>query len=203
STINYYWSIDRTYLVMANAPVGGCTADKRGPTQDVVVSSVEWYKLHGNTSPADVITNTEATFFSSEYSPAEFILNGKILPGSFTIPVLNNPGGEAISSIFQTHSRNYPCMAGAIEWNSGKGHPGSDELQKFLQATGYYGSLDWYQQCAHRHKCEKDRSRSFTFRQDAFRTVKEISHPWKKCAATIDHSSPFVGKNDEGYRQDE
>jgi hypothetical protein len=42
-----------------------------------------------------------------------------LVPGAFAVPVCRNPGGEAISSVNDDKSRNYPCMCGEFGWKHG------------------------------------------------------------------------------------
>lgn len=174
---------------------------------DVVRSSVEWYHMHNTTTPAMILNNTATTFLKKDYDIIGAARTGKLLPGTFRLPVLNNPAGEAISSIFQERSgpkhhpnKNYPCMAGSSRWaDPGASYPEHDELEPFLQATGYYASQDWYQYCRHHHKCKTDENRSFAFREESLMTEKHIKHPWKSCGAKVDHGGELVGENGEGY----
>ena len=158
--------------------------------------------MHGNVSPSQLINDTVGVdLLDPNYDIIEVVKAGSVLPGTFRLPIFKNPGGEAISSIFTDHSRNFPCIAGDVEWSTGLTGNETDsfiEMERFLQSTGYYGSHDWLNGCRN-HECHtRPHHNKFHFRTEAFHPNSEIRHPFHKCHK-VSHTPPLVGKNDEGY----
>ncbi|KAH5100216.1 hypothetical protein HBI88_015220 [Parastagonospora nodorum] len=75
------------------------------------------------------------------------------VPGTFSIPIFRNPGGEAISSVGEDKSRNYPCMSGEFLWESGWSIE-KDTTLTFLKRSGLMFSENWEDYCSGHNGCE-------------------------------------------------
>lgn len=78
---------------------------------------------------------------------------GKV-PGGFSLPICLNPGGEAISSVWDKKARNFPCMCGPFGWNDGTWNYQADETTNFLVHTGLMFSEDWERFCHRNGECK-------------------------------------------------
>ena len=114
------------------------------------------------------------------------------VPGAFSIPIFRNPGGEAISSVGEDKSRNYPCMAGEFSWESGWSIEKDTTLQ-FLKRSGFMFSEDWEDYCSGHNDCEGENSIDWHAELNAFRKdgdpeiPKKLKHPFKKCTSPKSH----------------
>jgi hypothetical protein len=114
-------------------------------------------------------------------------------PGSFRLPISRNPGGEAISSVWEEHARNYPCMSGEFGWNDGTWRLELDQTFDFLVHTGLMFSEDWEDFCHHNGHCHGQDSIDWHSRFEALRKPgdpqipKSLKHPFKKCKQKTDH----------------
>lgn len=124
------------------------------------------------------------------------------VPGAFSIPILRNPGGEAISSVGKDKSRNYTCMSGEFSWESGWSIEKNTTLQ-FLKRSGFMYSEDWEDYCPGHNGCEVENIIDWHADINAFRKhgdpeiPKKLKHPFKKCTSPKSHDhqgTPNKGK---------
>lgn len=88
------------------------------------------------------------------------------MPGIFTIPILRNPAGQAISQVDAARAiTNYPCMAGPLPWRGGR-LPGSqydsrkDYSQSFILATCLHTHPMFQNQCERQQRCKAEGGRT-------------------------------------------
>lgn len=74
------------------------------------------------------------------------------VPGTFTIPICRNPGGESISGVLDMHGTNYPCMCGEFNWTNGWTAE-KDETPTFLLRSAFEYSEDWEDYCSSHNHC--------------------------------------------------
>lgn len=81
----------------------------------------------------------------------------------FTLPILNSPGGWALTSINNKKGRNYPMMSGNCKWTNSHYHHSkiteecNNEHMKFPHRTGLFASED-YMTMAKKHDVKWDYS---------------------------------------------
>lgn len=115
------------------------------------------------------------------------------IPGLFTLPVCRNPGGEAISSVWETKGRNYPCMCGEFGWNNNSWHFSKDETKQFLIYTGLMFSENWEHFCNKNGHCKGENGIDIHASLDRLRRPgdpqipKDLKHPFKKCKQKTKH----------------
>ncbi|KAH4607717.1 hypothetical protein HBI68_092290 [Parastagonospora nodorum] len=118
---------------------------------------------------------------------------GSVL-GAFSIPIFRNPGGEAISSVGEDKSRNYPCMSGEFSWESGWSIE-KDTTLTLLRRSGLMFSEDWENYCSGHNGCEGENSIDWHAELNAFRKdgdpeiPKKLKHPFKKCTSPNPHEN--------------
>lgn len=177
------------------AHLTGNPAEWEGVTaQEMVLSSWTKYKYFGN---APLGPDDMAKMFALGEDGKSPMQEGGPLAGLVAIPIFFNPGGEAISSLTERRSRNFPCMAGSTAWDGSVSY-NMTEQQEFLIATGLYQSKDFHDYCLHgmgTHRmpytpampgmmCEEDKSKSFTFPNPK---LAKIKHPIKRCRQLHPH----------------
>jgi hypothetical protein len=115
-----------------------------------------------------------------------------LVPGAFAVPVCRNPGGEAISSVNDDKSRNYPCMCGEFGWKHGWSYE-KDQTPNFLVRSGFMFSEDWEDYCSDHNDCRGDNDRDLHAwlngkREDGDPGIpRKLKHPFKKCTDPKSH----------------
>ncbi|KAL1796182.1 hypothetical protein ACET3X_004722 [Alternaria dauci] len=126
---------------------------------------------------------------------------GKV-PGTFYLPISRNPGGEAISSVWTKHGRNYACMSGEFGWNDGSWTLAADETEDFLYHTGLMFSEDWERFCHRNGECKGADYVDLHAKLEARRKVgdpeipKRLKHLFWKCEQDTKHGP---GKPEHDY----
>ncbi|KAI4758560.1 hypothetical protein E4T52_12167 [Aureobasidium sp. EXF-3400] len=185
---------------------------------DVVRASFVYSQHHGYSANSGAPEGSE-NLMDGFFGPTTAEAGGKA-HGLFNLPILYSPGGQAISSINTRANRNYPCMAARLPWSKDDSHkPQSLQgravewtdndpatMLKFLKATGFYRSGDWWGYCHgsrhhHGNHCRGDKSIDWTSKFGTDR-YKKIRHPFKNCKARKGHGNSFMGcerPNNNGY----
>jgi hypothetical protein len=116
---------------------------------------------------------------------------GKV-PGAFTLPVCRNAGGEAISSVWSTKGRNFPCICSEKPWIEQRDVKQDIRMNyKFLKLTRFYASEDFEDYCNNMLHCKGDNDLSWNWNQRPGEPSpdEEMTHPWKKCKKPKPHST--------------
>ena len=124
---------------------------------------------------------------------ANSILNGTAdehadIKGVFTIPICENPGGEAISGVLDEDGQNYPCICGQ-SWDDEESYSFiDDKTAHFLALSGLMFSNDWNAWCDHQNDCSSDSDNDVRSYLEGFRDpikdpqiAENINHLFKKC----------------------
>jgi hypothetical protein len=247
SVINAVWQWERSYIVDADAPLGGCQYDWHGPTENRACLSERpdrvYYLyaldvsreydshqndkalIHGPTGYRNFMEGqnsdtygatkediVRSSIFVHENGLYEALENGDYqtyqsalglamnagknftnLMGAFTLPMARNPGGEAISSVWSKHGRNYPCMVGEFGWNDGTYSYEKDETFNFLERTGLMFSEDWEDFCHDEGHCKGDNDIDWHYAFEVLRKPgdppipDDLKHPFFKCKQKTKH----------------
>jgi hypothetical protein len=245
--VNALWGWDRSYIVWADAPPGGCQYDGRGPLENraclpeepesvYYVYALDMSREHDNhhndkalihgptgyrnffpgqnsdtygATKEDIVrsskfvheNNLQDAIPKGDYKTFQSALtrgknlgkNKDKLTGAYTLPICRNPGGEAISSVWSKHGRNYPCMCGEFGWKDNTWSIDKDDTSDFLVRTGLMFSEDWEDFCHHEGHCKEEKSIDWHSKLDAVRKPgdpeipKGLKHPFKKCKQKTKH----------------
>ncbi|KAF2438143.1 hypothetical protein P171DRAFT_526394 [Karstenula rhodostoma CBS 690.94] len=101
------------------------------------------------------------------------------VPGAFPLPICRNPGGEAISSVWEKAGCNYLCKCGEVPWKQKHYDPHNDRTRKFLERTGF--NIDW----------------DFKPGPGGERIPRKLKHPFKTCNESKKHR---IGSPNDDYR---
>jgi hypothetical protein len=125
------------------------------------------------------------------------------MPGIFTIPVMRNPGSQAISKIDGDRGNtNYPCMAGPVPWVGGKIAGAKYEAQKdyshgFMTATCLYTHPFFQNQCETQQGCKAEGGKSipkieFSENDTTYCYGENMVHdlPFRSCSGHKGHEYP-------------
>ncbi|KAI4941908.1 hypothetical protein J4E91_010458 [Alternaria rosae] len=174
----------RNFFEEQNGDVYGATKE------DVVRSSlfVHEHNLYDALQTADFQT------VQSALGQAMNAGNGQYnLMGAYTLPIARNPRGEAISSVWSKHGRNYPCIVGEFGWNDNTYNPSLDQTFNFLHRTGLMFSEDWEDFCHNEGHCKGDNDVDWHSQLDALRKPGDpeipprLKHPFKQCKQKTKH----------------
>jgi hypothetical protein len=189
------WDARQKHDVEIHSPTGyrnffpGQNSDVYGLTKDDIVRSSLFVHEH---ELEDAIERMDITRLGNVF-PTEGDWKLGNVPGAFALPVCTNPGGEAISSVWGHHGRNYPCMCGNFGWKDGTWSYDIDETKNFLILTGLMYSEDFGHFCHQNSKCKAEKSINWrpefeALSQDGDPKIPEkLNHPSKKCKLKPKH----------------
>lgn len=135
--------------------------------------------------------------------PGEFDLPGVeragALPGAFTIPICHNLHGEAISSVWEKKSKNYPCRCGSGAWEFSRSKPQErKESKKFYFDTGLYANKHFEEFCQKEHNCVGDKRYPLNYDVPKGQPSKapDLKRFWRKCNTRghSTHGKPYEDK---------
>ncbi|KAI4606911.1 hypothetical protein J4E83_009822 [Alternaria metachromatica] len=187
----------KNHKALIHGPTGyrnffeGQNSDVYGATlEDVVRSSlaVHEHNLYDALQTADFQTVQSALGQAMNWGNGQFNLMG-----AYTLAIARNPRGEAISSVWSTHGRNFPCMVGEFGWNDNTYNPYQDQTFNFLVRSGLMFSEDWENLCHNEGHCKGDNDVDWHSRLDALRKPGDppipgsLKHPFKKCKQKTKH----------------
>ncbi|KAL5394958.1 hypothetical protein PMIN06_003262 [Paraphaeosphaeria minitans] len=121
------------------------------------------------------------------------------VPGAFSVPICRNPGGEAISSVWEKKGRNYPCKCGEVPWKQKHYDPRNDRTRKFLERSGFKYSEDWEDYCSDHNSCHGEDSINWNFTPGpgGKKIPKKLKHPFKSCTDANKHG---IGSPHKDYK---
>ncbi|KAI4906435.1 hypothetical protein J4E90_010509 [Alternaria incomplexa] len=187
----------KNHKALIHGPTGyrnffeGHNSDVYGATlKDVVRSSlaVHEHNLYDALQTADFQTVQSALGQAMNWGNGQFNLMG-----AYTLAIARNPRGEAISSVWSTHGRNFPCMVGEFGWNDNTYNPYQDQTFNFLVRSGLMFSEDWENLCHNEGHCKGDNDVDWHSRLDALRKPGDppipgsLKHPFRKCKQKTKH----------------
>lgn len=140
-----------------------------------------------------------------------------ILPGAFTVPVCENLGGEAISSLWEKNvsqlltatlqtlqtvanpaqAKNFPCRCGNIDWENKQADRGKAQSKLFYELSGLYASDKFEDFCDDENDCSgssSDEWEPFDIPEGWSERTPELKNAWKKCEG---HKHNTQGKPDK------
>jgi hypothetical protein len=186
----WLYSIDR-YKAEIRGPTGFWRLDGDPKYANITLQHIAWSSLHVH---QEKLMKKKGQRLDIGPPTADSIFNDKAdehadIKDIFTIPICENPYGEAVSGILDTkHGQNYPCMCGQA-WNIHKGYSfREDQTPRFLALSGLMFNPNWESYCDHHNHCDEEKDIDLHPILDGLRdpeTDPEISkkfkHPYREC----------------------
>ncbi|KAF2112250.1 hypothetical protein BDV96DRAFT_649057 [Lophiotrema nucula] len=133
-------------------------------------------------------------FFRTHKKAADlhYLKHAGKFPGVFQVPVCRNKSGEAISSVWDTKARNFPCICGEHRWTKEHNvYEEADVNERFYMLSRLYASEDFEDFCHHELHCKGENKHNWQFQIEEGMPPKdpELKHAWKKCKKPQAHTT--------------
>ncbi|PSN70267.1 hypothetical protein BS50DRAFT_662391 [Corynespora cassiicola Philippines] len=168
-------------------------------TEDIVRSSL-WVHENHYEDKFQTFQPDFLDFIKLAHNKMDTTAHAGKVPGGFTLPICENPEGEAISAVWQAlkgarhkSSTNFPCLCGPHSWK--KTPLGTEEHKKFLLQTGFLFSRKYKKVCDTWNHCHSGRNHKHHWKWDlpsSEHRKPEIKHMMSKCRSNGHRSMGYI-----------